>query len=196
MKAVMMMFRPCAPTNTRPECFVTYLRGASLLAALAVPGFVVAAPVCSAPEGRVVLQLQSGPTPSGNAPAGSPQACDLSGLEKLPAREISTTLPASLGMPGIHRWKGVSLRYLVEQMGGGERSQIQLKALNDYAIHIPWSDLVRYDPIVAYSRDQQRMGIRDKGPLILIYPFDGTPQLQAQEYVNRTIWQINAISVR
>lgn len=196
MKAVMMMFRPCAPANTRLDCFVTCLRGASLLAALAVPGLVGAAPVCSAPEGRVVLQLQSGPTSSGNAQAGGLQACDLSGLEKLPAREISTTLPPSLGMPGIHRWKGVSLRYLVEQMGGGEHSQIQLRALNDYAIHIPWSDLVRYDPIVAYSRDQQRMGIRDKGPLILIYPFDGTPQLQAQEYVNRTIWQINAISVR
>ena len=96
----------------------------------------------------------------------------------------------------MQHWKGVPLRQLVEMLGGGEHSHIQLTALNDYSIRIPWSDLVRYDPIVAYSRNHQRMGIRDKGPLILIYPFDGNPQLQTQEYLNRTIWQVNAISVR
>lgn len=162
---------------------------ATALVALLAPLPSAGAPVCDAPERRVALQLRAHSAPQ-------TQSCDLNGLEKLPSREISTALPASLGMPGVHRWKGVSLRHLVEMMGGGEHSQIQLTALNDYAIYIPWADLVRYDPIVAYSRNQQRMSIRDKGPLILIYPFDSTPQLQVQEYVNRTIWQINAISIR
>jgi len=136
-----------------------------------------------------VLRLQA-------APPASAQVCDLNGLEKLPAHAIATALPPALGMPGVQHWKGVSLRQLVEMLGGGEHSHIQLTALNDYSIHIPWSDLVRYDPIVAYSRNHQRMGVRDKGPLILIYPFDVNPQLQTQEYINRTIWQVNAISVR
>ena len=35
---------------------------------------------------------------------------------------------------------------LVEQLGGGERSRIVLTALNDYAVEIPWSDLLRYNP--------------------------------------------------
>lgn len=157
--------------------------------ALWTPVSAGAAPICDAPQSRAVLHLKSA------SPANA-QACDLNGLEKLPARTIATALPSALGLAGVQHWKGVSLRQLVEMLGGGEHSHIQLTALNDYSIHIPWSDLVRYDPIVAYSRNHQRMGIRDKGPLILIYPFDGNPQLQTQEYINRTIWQVNAISVR
>jgi hypothetical protein len=170
----------------------THALPALLLASLGVlwlPAPLRAAPVCDAPAGRGVLRLES-------APSGALQVCGLQGLEKLPSREIVTALPSALGMPGEYRWKGVPLRYLVEQLGGGERSRIQLTALNDYAIQIPWADLVRYDPILAYSRDGQPMGIREKGPLILIYPFAGNPQLENQEYLNRTIWQVNAIFVR
>lgn len=159
------------------------------LTSLWLPGLALAGTVCEAPESRAVLQLQP-PSPQ------TAQTCDLQALEKLPAREIVTALPAAMGVPGEHHWRGVSLRQLVERMGGAERHQIELTAMNDYAVRIPWSDLVRYDPVLAYSRDHQRMGIRDKGPLILIYPFDGHPQLKTQDYINRTIWQVNAISVR
>jgi len=92
-----------------------------------------------APQGRSVLRLQ----PAGDVPA---QACDLQALERLPARDITTALPPALGLAGEHRWTGVPLRHLVEQLGGGERSRIVLTALNDYAVEIPWSDLLRYNP--------------------------------------------------
>ena len=92
-----------------------------------------------ASQGRSVLRLQ----PAGDVPA---QACDLQALERLPARDITTALPPALGLAGEHRWTGVPLRHLVEQLGGGERSRIVLTALNDYAVEIPWSDLLRYNP--------------------------------------------------
>ena len=180
---VAMMFRPIA---VLPGAGASLL----LLMGLWLPQGSNAAPVCGPPEGRRVLQLQ--PSQAGL----TEQACDLQSLEKLPAREIVATLPPSLGLAGEHRWKGVSLRDLVKQLGGSAQSQIQLTALNDYSVDIPWDDLVRYDPILAYSRDGQRMGIRDKGPLILIYPFGSHPQLQGQDYVNRTIWLVNAVSIR
>lgn len=169
--------------------FQPWLWAAFTATALWTPASAGATSVCDAPENRAVLRLQA-------ATPATAQACDLNGLEKLPARTITTALPPALGLAGVQHWKGVPLRQLVEMLGGGEHSHIQLTALNDYSIRIPWSDLVRYDPVVAYSRNHQRMGIRDKGPLILIYPFDGHPQLQTQEYLNRTIWQVNAISVR
>lgn len=144
--------------------------------------------VCQPSGERPVLKLQ---------PATQPAlACDMQALEGLPAREIVTALPEALGMPGKSRWRGVSLRQLVEMLGGTEQHQIELTALNDYSVRIPWSDLVQYDPILAYRRDHQQIGIRDKGPLILIYPFDRHPRLQKQDYVNRTIWQVNVLSVR
>lgn len=183
-RSISALLRAGAPLPYSP-----WVLAAFAVAALWLPAPSAAAPVCDALQSRVVLRLQS-PSP------GSAHTCDLKGLEKLPARTIATALPPALGLTGVHHWKGVPLRHLVEMLGGGEHSLIQLTALNDYSIRIPWSDLVRYDPIVAYSRNHQRMGIRDKGPLILIYPFDGNPQLQTQEYINRTIWQVNAISVR
>ncbi|PTT23402.1 hypothetical protein DBR12_01560 [Acidovorax sp. HMWF029] len=145
--------------------------------------------VCPGPESRSVLQLRA-------SQGSPPQTCDLKGLAKLPAQEIVATFPDGLGLGGEHRWRGVSLRHLVEQLGGGEHSQILLAALDDYAIEIPWSDLVRFDPILAYSRDGERISIRDKGPLILIYPFGTHPQLQGQDYINRSIWQVNAVTLR
>lgn len=181
VKVVMMFRAPAALPHA----------GAALifLMALCGPQWAHAGPVCKAPESRRVLQLHP-------AQGRAPQACDLKGLEQLPAREITTTLPAALGLAGEHRWRGISLRQLVERLGGGEHSQILLTALNDYAIEIPWHDLERYDPILAYSRDGERMGIRDKGPLILIYPFGTHPQLQGQDYINRSIWQVHAVTLR
>lgn len=147
-----------------------------------------ASPVCPPSGERTVLRLQFATQPA--------LACDMQALERLSAREIVTTLPQALGMPGKSRWRGVSLRQLVESLGGNESHQIELTAMNDYSVRIPWSDLLEYDPLVAYRRDQQPIGIRDKGPLILIYPFDRHPRLQKQDYVNRTIWQVNVISIR
>ncbi|EJE50354.1 hypothetical protein PMI14_05097 [Acidovorax sp. CF316] len=169
------------------------LPGAALALFVALPSLWLplpshANPVCPASGERTVLHVHITTQPA--------QACDMQALERLSPREIATTLPQALGMPGKSRWRGVSLRQLVEQLGGNEQHQIELTALNDYSVRIPWSDLVEYDPILAYRRDQQPIGIRDKGPLILIYPFDRHPRLQKQDYVNRTIWQVNVLSVR
>jgi len=179
---VVMMFRATAALPRAGAALIS-------LMALCGPQWAYAGPVCPGPAGRPVLQLHA-------SQGTTPQACDFKGLSKLPAREIVATLPASLGLAGEHRWRGISLRHLVEQMGGGEHSQILLTALNDYAIEIPWSDLVRFDPILAYSRDGERIAIRDKGPLILIYPFGTCPLLQGQDYIHRSIWQVHAITLR
>jgi hypothetical protein len=187
VKVVTMLFRLLAALRARAGTSLTAVVGTL---SLCLPLWAHPAPVCPAPQGRSVLQLQ----PPGE---GRSQACDPQALERLPARDITTTLPPALGLAGEHRWTGVPLRHLVMQLGGNEHSRIVLAALNDYAVEIPWSDLVRYDPVLAYRRDGQRMGIRDKGPLILIYPFDAHPDLQqGQDYVNRTIWQVHAVSVR
>lgn len=122
--------------------------------------------------------------------------CDMAGLQALPQRELVTALPPSLGQAGAHHWLGVSLRLLAERMGGGPGSVLQLAALNDYAVSVPWSDLVRYDPIVAYQRNGVALSVREKGPMMLIYPFDAYPELHAQQYLNRSIWQLHAITIK
>lgn len=144
---------------------------------------------CEAPVEARILHLRS-------ALNGKEVECDLPALTRLPTREIVTTLPEALGMPGKQRWQGVSLRLLAEQMGGDSGQVLQLVALNDYTVTVPWSDLVQYDPIVAYRRNGHTMRVRDKGPLVLIYPFGSHPALDNQQYTNRTIWQIHAITLK
>lgn len=144
--------------------------------------------LCPQPQGVPVLHLR---------PADQvARACDLQGLMALPAKELATSLPPELGLSGRHRWQGVPLRLLAERLGGGPASAVQLTALNDYTVTIPWSDLLQYDPILAYQRDGQPMSVRDKGPLILIYPFDTHRGLRTQLYRNRTIWQVNALTLK
>jgi hypothetical protein len=44
--------------------------------------------------------------------------------------------------------------------------------------------------------DQHAMTVRDKGPLFIIYPYDSNPDLKAQKYYSRSVWQIARIEVK
>ncbi|MDH0867941.1 molybdopterin-dependent oxidoreductase [Mitsuaria sp. GD03876] len=117
----------------------------------------------------------------------------LDDLRRLPARRLRTALPAALGMTGASDWEGVPLSALVA-LAGPPPQAVSLTALNAYAVNVPGRDLARYDPVLAYRRDGQDIAVRDKGPLILIYPFDRFPaELNTQAYINRTIWQVHEI---
>lgn len=119
----------------------------------------------------------------------------LDDLRRLPVRRLRTALPASLGMAGASEWEGVPLSALA-RLGGGASRSLALSALNAYAVTVPAQDLTRYDPVLAYRRDGQDIAVRDKGPLILIYPFDRFPAaLNTQAYINRTIWQVHEITL-
>ncbi|MFC7407959.1 molybdopterin-dependent oxidoreductase [Hydrogenophaga atypica] len=122
--------------------------------------------------------------------------CDIAALQALPQRELVTSLPTGLGPPGAHRWQGVSLRLLAQRMGATPGHDLRLAALNDYAVTVPWSDLERYDPIVAHQRNGVPLSVREKGPLMLVYPFDAHPTLDTQQYLNRSIWHIQAITFK
>jgi hypothetical protein len=116
----------------------------------------------------------------------------LAQLKMLPAATIETDLPESLQIRGHHVWTGVPLE-AVAGLLGGDAVTLRLTALNDYSITIPLDDIRTYKPVLAYNRDGQDITIRDKGPLIVIYPFGRYPQLEQQVYLNRTIWQVGEI---
>jgi len=144
--------------------------------------------LCPKPTGRVVLVL--------HPPGGSATPCDLQALDKMPQKTLETSLPASLGLTGHNRWSGVALSHIAGLLGAGPNADIQLIALNNYAVSVPMSDLRRYDPVLASRRNGETLSVRDKGPFILIYPFDQHRELDAQEYLNRSIWQIHEIRIK
>jgi hypothetical protein len=116
----------------------------------------------------------------------------LSDLKALPVASIETDLPQALQIEGHHVWSGVPLEVIFAALGP-HVDQISLDALNDYSVTIPAEDISTYRPILAYSRDGQDIAVRDKGPMIVIYPFDQHAELEQQTYLNRTIWQVSEI---
>lgn len=120
----------------------------------------------------------------------------LKDLEKLERKDYLTAIPPSLGVSGRHDWQGIPVSAVLEAAKAQHYSRLRVTALDGYEVYIPVSDLTSFNPILAYRKDSQYIGILDKGPLFLIYPFDSSPKLQTMEYINRTIWQVSAIVLK
>ncbi|WP_207482849.1 oxidoreductase [Arenibaculum pallidiluteum] len=117
---------------------------------------------------------------------------DLQALDALPQSAIATTTP----------WHAQARRYtgplLRDVLGPSVRAgqTVIVTALNDYASEIPVEDALRYGVVLATRIDGQLIPIRDKGPLFVMYPFDGHPELRQELYYARAVWQVARIEVR
>lgn len=112
-------------------------------------------------------------------------------LRDLGEREIVTS---TIWSDGEQRFVGVSLDRLLSHVDVAEGT-LEAAAVNDYAVEIPMSDVRAGGPIVAYMRNGERMSLRDKGPLWIIYPYDSGAEFRTEEVYSRSIWQLNRITV-
>jgi hypothetical protein len=116
---------------------------------------------------------------------------DLQTLERLPQHQFTTMTPWS-DKP-IH-FSGPLLRDVLK-VTGAQGVSIRATAINDYRINIPVDDALRFDMIVATRMNGERMSVRDKGPLFVVYPFDSQPSLQHARYYERSIWQLKSLDL-
>ena len=112
-------------------------------------------------------------------------------LAKLP--QVSMTVPTPW-YPTPQTFEGPLLRDVLAA-AGVKGSKLKLIALNDYVIEMPLADAEHYDVIVARRLNGKPMSVREKGPLFVMYPFDGQPQLQRAEFYERCAWQLARIVV-
>ncbi|MGG2397068.1 molybdopterin-dependent oxidoreductase [Pseudomonas sp. SH1-B] len=121
---------------------------------------------------------------------GQQQTFSLEQLQRLP--HASIRLRSAVGDP--QTWTGVPLQRLLAEVPGADNGRpLHTSALNHYSVVVPYEDILRYQPLVAYKLNGQFMSIRDHGPLYLIYPFDDHPELHQQLFYNRSIWQLSDI---
>ncbi|WP_447750745.1 molybdopterin-dependent oxidoreductase [Pseudomonas nicosulfuronedens] len=113
-------------------------------------------------------------------------------LEALPQIERRTMLPNETH---VYSWQGVRLSTLLAGLDHGKAQRLRIEALNDYSALIPLSDLGAFDPILAYRRDGQSIGIAERGPLFVIYPMLDRPELRTQVYFNRSVWQVSRMTL-
>lgn len=163
------------------------LAGAALCA---VGPWAVLAQALEPPAGKVVLTL-SGALNERNSAEGA--EFDMAQLESLPRNAFSTRTPWYSKTP--RKFTGVMLRDLLAVVGG-QPTMLRATALNDYSVDIPAADWVDNDAMLAYWLDGHPMSVRDKGPLIVIYPFDDRPELRTAVHYGRAIWQLKSIHLR
>jgi hypothetical protein len=113
-------------------------------------------------------------------------------LEALGEVSFSTTTP---WFTEPVKFEGVPLAKLMDAVGAtGDR--IVSIALNDYSAEMPMEDARKLGVILALKRNGEYMTVRDKGPLFIVYPFDSNPDLKAQKYYSRSVWQVARIEIK
>jgi len=141
------------------------------------------------PAGKVVLSV-TGKITTRNAPDGA--HFDVALLEQLPQQSYTTKTP---WYPKPRKFTGVLLRDVLKAAGAAP-GRLQAAALNDYRVEIPADDVVQGDAMLAYRLDDQPMTVREKGPLVIIYPFDDKPELRSAVHYSRAIWQLRSLDVQ
>lgn len=140
------------------------------------------------PKGPVILTISGNIS---NVNKGATAQFDPEMLQSLPRASFSTHTNWTVGNANF---QGVPLKALLDFVGAKGKT-MQASALNDYAIDMPTSDAVAGGPMIAYLLDGQKMSVRDKGPLWIIYPFDDKPEYRSEVIYSRCIWQLKAITV-
>jgi hypothetical protein len=106
-------------------------------------------------------------------------------LEALGLAEVVTSTPWTQGKIAF---QGVPL---VKLIGGASRAgELKAIALNDYSASLPLDDAGRFGVILATRMSGKPMAVKDKGPLWIVYPLDGFPELNNQRVHARMVWQV------
>lgn len=141
-----------------------------------------------APNGSPILTL-SGALDTTNV--DDTLVFDADALAALGTVSIETS---TIWTEGVNTFEGVPLKTLVDLVGA-ENGQLLASAINDYTVEIPVSDAIEGGPIVAFLFNGERMSVRDKGPLWVIYPYDQNADYRSEVTYSRSIWQLDRIEV-
>lgn len=144
----------------------------------------------SGPKGRVLLTV-TGKLKTGGDRIGRVEL-DQAALLALPQQSFSTSTP---WFAAPRQFEGPALADVLSRIGA-RGDTLFATALNDYRIEIPVSDATAFRPIVALKVDGRFIGVREKGPLWIVYDFDANPVLHDERYYSRSIWQLRYLDVR
>ncbi len=164
-------------------------RTALVAFALVGCGSAALAQALEPPLGPVLLTV-GGRIARANAPGEA--RFDLPMLAALPQQSFATRTP---WYATPRKFTGVRLRDLLAAAGAAD-NDVRAIALNEYRADIPADDVRRGEVMVAYLLDDQPMAVRDKGPLVVIYPFDGRRELRTAVHYSRAVWQLHRIEVK
>lgn len=138
--------------------------------------------------GPVILEVRS---EASGAPTAPIARFDMTALEKIGLIVLSTKTPWT---KGEINFQGVLLRDLMTVLKVNGKN-LTAYGLNGNSVRIPQSDYQKIDVIIATRSNGERLGIRERGPLWIIYPWSKQPSLQSELYYSRSLWHLKMIGV-
>ena len=141
------------------------------------------------PAGPVILTVSGALNAHNDA---NTAAFDLGLFERLPQHSFATRTP---WYPQPRKFTGVLFAELLKVLDS-QANSVRAVALNDYRVDIPAADLIRHGAMIASQLDDKPIAVRDKGPLLIIYPFDARPELRTAVHYSRAIWQLRGLELR
>lgn len=146
-------------------------------------------------KGPVLLTIDGAIARSnGTSDAGAPLAqFDADILDMLPQVTVETD---TWWDEQPHRYRGPLLRDVLAACGADlTKGSFRAAAINDFAMTIPMGDVTRWPVQLARFMDDQPLPRRTKGPLWIMYPRRGEPDLERVNVRHRWVWQLNRITV-
>jgi hypothetical protein len=161
--------------------------------ALALVALAIATPAfpeeLQEPDGTIVLTV-TGTISRTNAPGAA--EFDLQMLDALEQRVATVSTP---WFDAPVTFEGPLGSAILNAVGASGDTMV-ITALNDYSSPVPMDDFRTWPVILATRINGERMSVREKGPLFVIYPFDLDGSLFNEVYFNRSVWQVRSIDVR
>ncbi|PWW02257.1 hypothetical protein DFR52_102925 [Hoeflea marina] len=159
----------------------------TILLSMVLAAVVAVGPVPAAADdaGKIILTID------GEVASGAAVDFTLAELEALGTSTITTHTPWH---DGAVTFEGVPLSVLMAKVGATGETAAML-ALNNYRSEAPLSDFTRFGVILATRQNGKPMPVNDKGPLFVVYPFDGDPELKSEVYYSRSAWQVRSITI-
>lgn len=141
------------------------------------------------PLGGAVILTVNGKIDVKNTPEAA--VFDAAMLDALPQTSFTTRTPWDKEPV---KFTGPRLKDILQALKA-KGVNLKATALNDYKINIPFDDAFKYDVILARQMDGKVIGVREKGPLYVMYPFDAFPDIKTSTYYSRCIWQLKSLTV-
>lgn len=146
-------------------------------------------------KGPVLLTIDGAITRgNGKSDTGAPLAqFDADILDMLPQVTVETD---TWWDEQPRRYRGPLLRDVLAACGADlTKGSFRAVAINDFAMTIPMGDVTRWPVLLARFMDEQPLPRRTKGPLWIMYPRRGDPDLERINVRHRWVWQLNRITV-
>lgn len=141
------------------------------------------------PSGKVILTISGN---IGNSNSNGKAEFDRAMLEALGVSELSLE---TRWTEGRQVFTGVLASVVLDAVAASG-DVLVARAINDYEVKIPLSDMRRYPVLLALKQNGNYMRVRDKGPIWIIYPRETFPEIDTEEISDRWVWQLTEIIIQ